>query len=207
VNELTIPGQITPTSLILSPATSFDDWQSIGGTLQTINAAHQWWIGDWLLFGEIHYGDRYAQAVELTKLSYGSIANIVWTARNVDLTRRRENLSFAHHSEVAPLEPDEQEHWLALAEANEWSRDQLRDEIRKSREFPPLTQREELERANGKLKSDLRQARASVAALEAEAEREMAEDPLGPAYEAWERDRGNPTVTCPHCGRTFEVEA
>ncbi len=44
--------------------------------------------------------------------------------------RRREKLSFQHHAEVCGLPENEQEQWLAAAEAGGWSRNELRRRIR-----------------------------------------------------------------------------
>jgi hypothetical protein len=208
MNELTIPGKITNTSLTLPPDLPYEQWEQIVSYLGLLVHGSRFWLGDAIEYGEHNYGQKYAQALHLTGLSYGRLSNITYTCRKVATSRRREDRSFEHHTVVAPLSPDEQSKWLEKAKREDWDPNELRDEIRKSKGFSPLGDYVgELESQNGKLKTDLRQARASVAALEAEAERELEEDPLGPAYETWERDRGNPTVTCPHCGRTFEVEA
>ena len=44
--------------------------------------------------------------------------------------RRRPTLSFAHHREVAALEPREQERWLAAAACEGWSLQELRAVLR-----------------------------------------------------------------------------
>ncbi len=62
---------------------------------------------------------------------------ITWVCRefpNGDLSRRRDNLSFSHHLEVAGLEkPAEQDRWLDLAEGNGWTREELRAALREAR--------------------------------------------------------------------------
>jgi N6-adenosine-specific RNA methylase IME4 len=45
--------------------------------------------------------------------------------------RRRNNLTWGHHREVAPLEPPEQDEWLNEAENNRWSVHELRKALRK----------------------------------------------------------------------------
>ena len=72
---------------------------------------------DWSAYGERWYVETYAQAVDLTGRDYGSLANMTYVAKQVDFSRRREKLSWSHHQEVAPLEPDEQDTWLELAES------------------------------------------------------------------------------------------
>lgn len=63
-----------------------------------------WWIGDWLRYGERKWGEKYSKAIDVTDLAYQSLVN----AKNVaekfsDFNRRRLNLSWSHHSEVAAL--------------------------------------------------------------------------------------------------------
>jgi hypothetical protein len=68
---------------------------------------------------------------------------------------------------------------------------------------------EELTARNQYLEQSLREAIAAREERLAEARHGDGETEGGDwreaADEAWERDRGNPTVTCPHCGRTFEL--
>ncbi len=61
----------------------------------------------------------------------------------MEYVRRRTELSWGHHREVAPLEPSEQEKWLDIAEKEELSVHRLRNKIKKesqykSVEVPPL---------------------------------------------------------------------
>jgi hypothetical protein len=42
------------------------------------------------------------------------------------MSRRRDNLSFQHHAEVAALPADEQDRWLENAERHDWNRNELR---------------------------------------------------------------------------------
>ncbi len=48
----------------------------------------------------------------------------------IEFSRRRENLSFGHHANVAALEPPEQDYWLDNAEAT------VRAEVRSHSEKP-----------------------------------------------------------------------
>ena len=87
--------EITTTSLILDDSLSFDEWSKIGHSLQKANRAIHWWIGDWLRFGERKYGEMYAQALEETPFEYLTLRNDVWVADAIELSRRRDNLSWA----------------------------------------------------------------------------------------------------------------
>jgi len=131
-SQLPIPYgvELTRTSLALPDDLPFDDWQRLGTTLKDIEKSVQWWIGDWLNFGERRYGETYAQAVDATDYEAGTLRNAKWVASKVEMSRRRDNLSFSHHQEVAPLEPGEQDEWLDKALGGAWKRSELRKEMK-----------------------------------------------------------------------------
>ncbi|MBV1849560.1 LmbU family transcriptional regulator [Catellatospora tritici] len=108
-------------------------WEGIGKRLLAYADSASWWIADWLAYGEARFQDRYEEAVKRTSLSYQTLRNYTWVARRLDMSRRRDSLSFGHHAEVAALEPPEQTYWLRKAEEHGWSRNQLRNEVRASR--------------------------------------------------------------------------
>lgn len=112
---------------------TYQQWEALGETLKEVEGAVHWWIGDWVNYGEKHYGETYAQAVEETPFTQGTIQNDAWVARSVETSRRREVLSFAHHQEVAPLPPQAQEDLLDRAEEEGWTRNQMRANVRRYR--------------------------------------------------------------------------
>lgn len=120
------------TALCLPPDLSIENWSRIGSELVTVSDASAWWIGDWLVFGEERYGDRYRRAMADTSLNYQTLRNYAWVARRFEPSRRREKLTFQHHVEVAARSVEEQDHWLDLAVKLSWSRNQLRRELRNS---------------------------------------------------------------------------
>lgn len=125
------PGCITSaTGLTLPDSLQFEDWERVGLLLDYIGQAHQWWRGDWLRFGERKYGEMYAQALgDPSGPAYQTLANEVYVASRVEFSRRRENLKWSHHAEVAPLSPDEQDEWLDRAEAEHMTQKELRTAI------------------------------------------------------------------------------
>lgn len=124
--------------LVLPQGLSFEQWSGTGETLSRIDGARQWWIGDWVNYGEARYGEKYAQALGEDAFDYGTLRNAAWVASQIEMSRRRDNLSFGHHQVVAPLEPSEQDEWLDQAIANKWSVHELRRQIRDaSREYLP----------------------------------------------------------------------
>ena len=108
-------------------------WQRIGKQLHLLSDSCAWWLGDWLVYGEDVYPERYRAAIDGTSLNYQTLRNYAWVARKFHVSRRRDKLSFQHHVEVAALSRDEQEIWLGRAERNRWSRNELRKRLRESR--------------------------------------------------------------------------
>jgi len=120
------------TGLVLPRLLRFQAWQLIGEQLLAVADSSTWWIADWLAYGETAFHDRYREAIQRTSLNYQTLRNYAWVARRLDLSRRRDTLSFGHHAEVAALDQPEQDFWLRKAEQFGWSRNQLRLEVRAS---------------------------------------------------------------------------
>src|SRR5881398_2378127 len=89
--------------LELGSEMSFDDWALVGTRIARICGGAAWALGDWLLFGERRFGERYRSALAATNLDYQTLRNYAWVARSFAPARRREHLSFQHHAEVAAL--------------------------------------------------------------------------------------------------------
>jgi hypothetical protein len=110
----------------------YEKWLDIGRELAAVSTSSAWCLGDWLLHGEHAYSGRYREAIERTSLDYQTLRNYAWVARRFPPSRRRDTLSFAHHTEVAGLPQHEQDFWLRKAEEFSWSRNRLRQEVRHS---------------------------------------------------------------------------
>jgi hypothetical protein len=121
-------------SLQLPPHLPVDAWQRIGEQIGAISDCSAWWLGDWLVYGQDVHPDRYRRAVAETSLDYQTLRNYAWVARRFSSARRRDNLSFQHHAEVAALPEAEQDHWLDFAARLKWSRNKLREQVRWSRD-------------------------------------------------------------------------
>jgi hypothetical protein len=94
-----------------------------------------WALGDWIFHGEEAYGSKYDEMVELTGLEYGTLANYRYVAGRFQISRRRENVSFAHHMAVASIPLDEvQDALLDRAAAEGLPEKELRDLARMERE-------------------------------------------------------------------------
>lgn len=122
-----IPGcEFKPTSLTLPDRLSYDHWERIGRQLQLAEIAVQWWIGDWLNYGESRYGEKYAQALEETGKAKKTLMNYAYVAKAIETSRRRDVVDFSTHAEVASLKPEDQEKLLAKAAKEKLSRGNVR---------------------------------------------------------------------------------
>lgn len=129
---------VTPTSWQPSGPMTFDEWMAAGRTLQQIDASINFWLGDWILYGEAKWGERYAQAIEVTGWRYDRLARAKWVASKCPSWLRSQNLSWTCHLNVAHLPPGEQKEWLDKAEADGLSSAELKQAI-KAASLPPPT--------------------------------------------------------------------
>lgn len=125
---------VTDTGITFDDSTPFYDWMKKGEELHLIiklfDKNVRWWLGDWILFGEHKFADRYTQALESSMYSIGTIRNCVYVCRNVPPHVRNKNLQFEHHYAVAKLDEPEQIKWLELAEKNAWTLSEMRKHMR-----------------------------------------------------------------------------
>jgi hypothetical protein len=139
-----LPGVLTRTSYELPDGLDFDKWETAVVALLSMVRSVSWWLGDALRYGEARYGEMYAQAVEMTGLEYQTLKNAVWMCSHVEKSRRRDRLSFSHHTEVAGLDPEDQDRLLDQADAEGWTRSDIRAARRRLRGG---TEVEQVERA------------------------------------------------------------
>lgn len=123
------------TSVAWTPKVQLDQtvWADHGRRLGLIGRCSNWWIGDWVSYGNHAYGERYARAARVTRLDVQTLMNLVYVASRFEVSRRRETLSWSHHAELAALDAQEGDLWLDLAEAERMSVRCLRDELRAAR--------------------------------------------------------------------------
>ena len=124
--------KFTPLGLVMPEDMTLDGWASIGKRLCRAGHMIQWWLGDWAAFGERRYG-QLKEFAELNELDYGYLRNLAWVSQKVEASRRRDNLDWAYHQEVAPLPPKDQERWLEKAAVEGFAKAELRQRIRMSK--------------------------------------------------------------------------
>jgi len=122
--ELERSGALTATALRLRDL-SMGQWEALGGMIGTMHSSLTWWVGDWVLYGEQAFGEEHSQSLDAVGLASETIRQYTWLCERISPERRRAQLSLGVHRLIAKLEPEEQEHWLALAEENNWSRSAL----------------------------------------------------------------------------------
>jgi hypothetical protein len=109
----------TTTGLLIPEGMPFDRWQGLGSDLRKAGKGIQFWIGDWIRYGEHEYGEKYTQAIEATGKAEKTLRNYVFVAQNLDLSRRRDTeiVDYSIQAEIASLPPKQQERVLQQAEA------------------------------------------------------------------------------------------
>ncbi|WP_216213669.1 LmbU family transcriptional regulator [Amycolatopsis aidingensis] len=130
---VSLPGlgiSASPVGLSFGSDITLHAWCRLGIHVSMLGTASAWWIGDWLVYGQDRYKDRYRRSMSEYCLDYQTLRNYAWVARRVELPRRRRSLSFQHHAEIARLPGEQQSRWLAMAEEHAWSRNTLRRHLR-----------------------------------------------------------------------------
>jgi hypothetical protein len=122
--------EATSTGLVFKDGLTYEEWESVGFDLAKVDKSVQWWIGDWINYGERSYGDTYSAAIDATGMAYHSVKKLSLLCGEFEMGRRRPNLSFKHHAEVWSLEPIEQDRLLDLAENESLSCAKLREKVK-----------------------------------------------------------------------------
>jgi site-specific DNA-methyltransferase (adenine-specific) len=116
---------------------TFNEWVTVGRFLKDAEQSVQFWIGDWLLYGEKTFGKTlYEQAIRETGLEYGTLRDYKWVAQAVPVEQRTDKLGFHHHREVASLPQETQQTLLSQAITEHWSLDKLKQEKFRIRATP-----------------------------------------------------------------------
>lgn len=108
-------------------------WVKVGHKLGSMSRCSQWWLGDWIRYGTTRWGEKYKEAARITGYDVKTLRNIAYVAEQVDVSRRRDNLTWSHHAEVCALESEDQDRWLDLAATQGMSVADLRIELRSAR--------------------------------------------------------------------------
>lgn len=134
-------GIVTLKGIALRDEVSEEQWltltRNVAAMYEVTGVKHQqaaFMMGDLLKWGEERFGEKHAQAIDATRaymrVHAKTLANWQWIAGKIEPSRRRENLSLAHHECVARLDAGEQDEFLSLAESEDMTVAELRKSIR-----------------------------------------------------------------------------
>ena len=106
---------------------TWESWKRIGRSVGILVSASPWYVADWLLFGERQFGERYADAVDITGLSPERLRVLAWVGERFTPDLRRPELSFEAHRELAAIrDAKELKRILNFAADNKWGSKQIR---------------------------------------------------------------------------------
>jgi hypothetical protein len=93
----------TPVSLMLPADATEQTWLAVGHALAQRDSTTSWWWGDWWLADRPEWGDRAAFFEDPTwnGPAYSTIRHCMATCRWFEIGRRRPELTFSHHAELA----------------------------------------------------------------------------------------------------------
>lgn len=120
---------LTKVGLTFNGDLQYDEWIDLMQTLVRLEMAFQFAIGDALVFGEARYGEKYSQVMEVTQLSYQSLANMVWVSKKVPIENRNPELSWTHHRVIASVDQIDQVGLLEMARTQGLSATDLHQHI------------------------------------------------------------------------------
>lgn len=125
---------LTATGLTVSGRPSFEEHEAVGEFIKRTHHASGFWLADWLRYGESRadWQAKLDQAVDATGLTAKTLANVRAVAA-IEPSRRRDDVAFSLHAEVAGLAPSEQSRWLERAATEGWTQRELRQQIRAER--------------------------------------------------------------------------
>lgn len=118
---------MTPVGLVLPDDLTDDELVDIGEMLRGLENSVQWLLGDWLNRAERVWGRVYR---DVPDYSYQTLRDYAYVARNVELSIRNRQLSFAHHRLVAALNPIDQKAWLDYAAEENMTVGQMRNAMK-----------------------------------------------------------------------------
>jgi hypothetical protein len=94
---------------------SFDEWFHDGKILTFYHNSLQFAIGDWLLYGEQVFADKFDSVIDELGFSDASLNNFKSVAKGLPPSRRRENVSYSIHAEVKSLPVEHADKFLEIA--------------------------------------------------------------------------------------------
>lgn len=123
------PWRLSATGIVPVGPIAPDDIERFTKFLEQMRKASQWWLADHALNFAGQHGEKWDVLAQQTGYSQKTIANLAYVAKSIEISRRRENLSFSVHAEVAAQPPDLQTLYLDMAERERLTSRTLRARI------------------------------------------------------------------------------
>lgn len=120
---------LTSVGLTFIGSVTFDEWLGLMSTLVRMETAFQFAIGDALIYGESRFGEKYSQAMDVTGLSYQTLANLTWVSKHVPQSNRVDGISWTHHRVIASVDVEDQRGFLEMAKEKRMSAVDLSEHI------------------------------------------------------------------------------
>lgn len=102
-SPIALPELFQDTGLDLEDSIDFDEWEQLGLNMQRMERSSKWWLGDWLNFGEEHFGDMSSQAINPDGLEPKTLMNYRRIAERIPRADRLAELSWSHHRIAAEM--------------------------------------------------------------------------------------------------------
>ena len=99
--------------LVIEGTPTIEEWTEYGQKLRRVETSMNWIIGDYLVYGEFKYGEKYTQALDESMVNSWKVYH--WVSKHVPPDRRRGDLSWSHHRLIANLPAEYQTKVLAKA--------------------------------------------------------------------------------------------
>lgn len=124
----------TPCGAVISGVPLEADFEECLQDVKVAAGAVKFILGDLLVAGEKHYGQKYARWADITGYDIQTLYDIAATCRKFPLeSRRAETLSFTHHQELKNITAQAAEEWMDAAEKHDLSTQRLRKSIKLNR--------------------------------------------------------------------------
>jgi hypothetical protein len=131
---------LAPTGLQIVEDATEEDYERVGRTLLNMQGALQWWIGDWIVYGDaFKWGETYKRLAVEFGYEIDTLYRYAALCRKIQFGIRNPELDPAHHRLVAYMDEELQTQWLAYAAAHELKVEELRQAIRSQHPTKPPT--------------------------------------------------------------------
>ena len=123
---------------------SFEEWNAIGDQIIPMAKSIGFMVGDWINYGEKRYGEKYTEAIKRSGLTMETLKLYSHVARRIEMLNRSNVLDFTHHVVAARLkDPDQQQHWLKIAEEERMSVRRFKKSLNAGRIVTPEEMKED----------------------------------------------------------------